>query len=85
MTVCHFNLFLGNAMVDQQCNTFLRQSTVQLSSDTIYDRPDRAFFSATVGQINDRYLAGRQQGVHLFFTGFSALKHVAVRRLHLDL
>lgn len=76
MTVCHFDLFLRNAMVDQQCNTFLRQRTIQLSTDAIYDRPNRAFFSATVGQINDRYLAGGQQGVHFFFTGFTTLEHV---------
>lgn len=63
-------------MVDQQCNTFLRQRTIQLSTDAIYDRPNRAFFSATVGQINDRYLAGGQQGVHFFFTGFTTLEHV---------
>lgn len=62
-------------MVDQQCNTFLRQGTIQLSTDAIYDRPNGAFFRATVGQINDRYLAGGQQGVHLFFTGFTTLEH----------
>lgn len=63
-------------MVDQQCNTFLRQRTIQLSTDAIYDRPNGAFFRAAVGQINDRYLAGGQQGVHLFFTGFTTLEHV---------
>lgn len=63
-------------MVDQQCNTFLRQRTIQLSTDAIYDRPNGAFFRATVSQINDRYLAGGQQGVHLFFTGFTTLEHV---------
>lgn len=65
-------------MVDQQCNTFLRQRTIQLSTDAIYDRPNGTFFSATVGQINDRYLAGGQQGVHFFFTGFTTLEHDVV-------